>query len=348
MNQRNLLLTTLIALACTFSSVQISPPAHAEGNCKHHTDLQYKLKMPIYHWAPKSSAKGIVVAMHGLVMHGLSFERLGSSLANEGYLVYASDMRGYGRLTTDYPHEFCTKTDCKQKINYAKSTDDLTTLVDSLKKQNPNLPLYLVGESLGADLAIRIGSSHPELIDGLVLCSPALRANTFMDKSTLANISLMPANFSRQLDLRPYMKRYASEDPAVVSELLGDSQVRRTMSIYELLRSYKAVNGTMAFVPHVAANKPVLVMQGKSDRCVRADAVPKLMANLKSEDQKLQWFDKRGHILIETNHMKADTITTLVSWLNDHTARPHNGLQAKRAEVLVSVPEKALSDEMSD
>lgn len=331
------------AWAALFSSLLIvtmlfvTPASFAQGNCKHHTSLQYDVNMPIYTWTPGGRPKGIVIALHGLIMHGSSFEGLGNSLSSQGFLVYATDMRGYGRLTKGYPHEFCGKTDCKQKMNYEKSTQDLIVLTDRLKQQYPSLPLYLVGESLGADLAIRIVSARPEIVDGLVLSSPALRANNFIEPRTIANIGVAATNVHRQLDLTHYMKSYASDDPNVVSEMLADPLVRRTLSTYELFRSYKAVNQTLTFVPQISADKPVLVMQGTEDRCVRPDAVPKLMARLRSHDQQLRWFEKRGHILIETAYIKPDTMSTLVGWLNEHAGELQPQLQASNIdEIIVS------------
>ena len=313
---RNLMRCALTMSLLASSGQAIASDQNAE--CQYHIDLEYQLNMPIYHWAPKGDPKGVVLAMHGLVMHGTTYDELGKALADEGFLVYATDMRGYGRLTKEYPHEFCASKDCKQKINYNKSSNDLLQLAERIKADHKSLPLYIIGESMGADMAIRVASTRPEVVDGLVLSAPAIRAHAFVDRSTVMNIPYLMANWQKQLDLMPYVKRYASRDPKIVTELSKDPLLRRHMDTYELYRSRRCINQTLAYVPNISADKPVLVLQAKDDRCVRADAVPSLMSKLKSRDQQVRWFDDRGHILIETAHIRPDTMETIVSWLNSH------------------------------
>ena len=245
-------------------------------------------------------------------------------------------MRGYGRLTKDYPHEFCSAKDCKQKIHYGKSSEDLIKLADKLKSDHPDLPLYVVGESMGADMAIRIASARPNLADGLVLSSPAIRAHHFVDSTTVKNVPAIMANFRRQLDLMPYVKKYASEDPEIVAELTKDPMLRRKMSTTELLLSRASINQTLAYVPNLSPNKPVLVLQAKDDRCVRADAVVLLMSRLKSQDQQVRWFENRGHILIETSHIRPDTMETIVSWLDTHNVSKTAAEMQSGKELLTS------------
>ncbi len=318
-----------------FTAPQNAYSLDQDAECKYHIDLEYQLNMPIYHWAPKAAPKGVILALHGLVMHGQTFDELGKTLAEQGFLVYSTDMRGYGRLTKESPHEFCDPKDCKQKINYTKSAADLLKLTDRLKNDHKGLPLYIVGESMGADMAIRIASARPELADGLVLSSPAIRAHNFIDKNTVKNLPVIMTNFKRQLDLMPYVKRYASKDPKILKEMSKDPLVRKHMSPEELYASRRCINQTLAYVPNISANKPVLVMQAKDDKCVRADAVVLLMSRLKSQDQQVRWFEDRGHILIETSHIRPDTMQTIVSWLNDKQVS-RNSVEARSLDELVS------------
>ncbi|MBX9685743.1 MAG: lysophospholipase [Candidatus Obscuribacterales bacterium] len=328
----------LVRCALAFSILSPVAPALAaeqDAECKYHIDLEYQLNMPIYHWAPAGAPKGVILALHGLVMHGYSFDELGKNLADQGFLVYAADMRGYGRLTKEYPHEFCSAKDCKQKVNYRKSSEDLISLADRLKSDHKGLPLYMVGESMGADMAIRIASARPELADGLVLSAPAIRAHSFIDSNTVKKLPVMMANFKQQLDIMPYVKKYASEDPKIVRELTNDPLLRRHMSPEELYRSRLCINKTLSYVPNISADKPVLVLQAKDDKCVRADAIVLLMSRLKSQDQQVRWFEDRGHILIETAHIRPDTMETIVSWLNQHQGS-RASLQARAADELIT------------
>lgn len=325
---------------CTLAISLLAPLPAIAGDqgpdCQYHIDLEYQLNMPIYHWAPCEKPKGVVLALHGLAMHGQTFGELARGLADQGFLVYSTDMRGYGRLTKEYPHEFCSAKDCKQKINYKRSQEDLLKLADRIKADHKGLPMYIVGESMGADMAIRIASARPELADGLVLSAPAIRAHYFIDSTTVKALPAMMTNFKQQMDIMPYVRKYVSADPKVVKEMTVDPLVRKQLSPRDLVASLQCIKQTMSYVPNLSADKPVLVLQSRDDKIVRADAVILLMSRLKSQDQQVRWFEDHGHILIETAHIKPDTMQTIVGWLNDHNGYSRTAMEVRSPEELIS------------
>src|SRR5262249_35456709 len=160
------------------------------------------------------------LAVHGVAMHGKCYAQFGRELASRDYLVIATDLHGYGRYM-DSNHRYCDKTECKEKTNYDRSFEDLSALATELKKTYPSVPLIAVGESLGGALVIRLAAANPDMIDGLILSSPALRHHSFIDPYMVANASLCMANMRHQLDLTPFVKRYSSDDPRIVEEVLA-------------------------------------------------------------------------------------------------------------------------------
>jgi acylglycerol lipase len=289
--------------------------------------LSQSLDIPVYQWSPAKSPKAIIIAAHGLVMHGKSFDKLARTLVTQGYAVAATDMRGYGAYAQEHSHKFCTAEDCKAKIDYQKSYADLVRLGQSLKEQYPGRPMFVVGESLGGSMAIRLAAEHKEMVDGIVLSSPAIKRHTFIDPYSVADCGIVVASPRHQFDLMPFMRHYSSDDPEIVDELINDPLTRKHLSAYELLKSDNAVRKTVSYIPQISPETPVLVIQGSADRCVKANAVVLLLAHLRSVDQTVKWFAERGHILIETSHIKADTMDTVVSWIHTHVDSP--ALQAK-------------------
>jgi hypothetical protein len=61
-----------------------------------------------------------------------------------------------------------------------------------------------------------------------------------------------------------------------------------------------------------------------------------LMSRLKSQDQQVRWFEDRGHILIETSHIRPDTMQTIVGWLNEHNNLSRTAVQARAYDELIS------------
>jgi acylglycerol lipase len=334
-NKKNFLaLCTAIFLSangCGMALAQSLPDAFAADNStakaataavtyEEDGPLSEDLNVPLYTWKKSGvPLRGVILAVHGLAMHGSSYDHLGRTLAEKGYLVVSTDLRGYGSYINS-SHKYCGQkdVDCKEKTNYSKSFEDLSALAKNLKQMYPAVPLFAVGESLGGALSIRLAANHPELIDGLVLSAPALRHHSFIDPNLMADASLCMTNWRHQLDLTPFVKRYSSDDPRIIDEVLADPMARRKLSAYELLQVSNAVHKTEAYVSRISPETPVLVIQGGADRCVKAGAVMILLSHLRSTDQTVKWFHHRGHILIETAYIKPDTMDSVVGWLDSH------------------------------
>ena len=62
------------------------------------------LNIPTYEWIPtgfKSKPKGIVLMVHGLTLHGKTYELVGKAFASANYYAVSFDMRGFGRCFND-------------------------------------------------------------------------------------------------------------------------------------------------------------------------------------------------------------------------------------------------------
>ncbi len=314
-------------LSCLLAAVALSAQSFAMALPEPVSLVEYQedgkiseqLQMPIYSWtAPQVPPRGIILACHGLAMHGKSFAALGKTLASQGFLVYATDARGYGRCLDNA--RTCKISHCKHKIDYSKSYDDLVRLSRTLREQYPSLPVFGIGESMGASMCIKLSSCNPELVDALVLSSPAVKRRSLIDPYLLLDAGIVMANPRAQLDLMPFVRRYCSDDPRIIEEKEHDPLLRRRLSALELLKATVEIRKTITYVPGINAETPVLVIQGSDDRVLRADAVMTLLSKLQSKDQTVKWFSNRGHILLETDFVKPDTMDVVVSWVNAHAA----------------------------
>lgn len=295
-------------------------PTASAGEVRYEEDstVGAKLNMPVNHWYSSGrSPCGLVIAVHGVAMHASSYDVLARRLAAMGFDVFSTDLRGYGRHM-HAANTICDKPDCTHKVNYDKSFDDLVTLAQHLRIAYPNVPIHFVGESLGSSLAIRMAAQHPELVDGLVLAAPAIKRHSFMHRKMVAQAGSLMYNFRHQLDLTPYVQTFASDDPAILAEMARDPLMRTRMSAGELLKARAIVLKTLKYAQDISPDTPVLVIQGSADRCIKANAVVLLLHRLRSKDQTVRWFHQRGHILLETAHVKPDTMQIVCGWLHEH------------------------------
>ncbi len=130
-----------------------------------------------------------------LILHGMAYEpaqphvatlvllhRLGAdhtvwepyirSLCQAGYFVAAIDLRGHGESTQRHDETIHYRN--FKTADWLRVKSDLGYLKKALKKEGANLENYfLMGESIGANLAVLSACEDPE-VQGLVLLSPGL------------------------------------------------------------------------------------------------------------------------------------------------------------------------------
>lgn len=300
----------------------------------------WELKTPVYLWQNKEvEPKAVAIAVHGLTLHGLIYDRLATHLADQGFIVLAPDLHGYGRWSQKQASDDKCP-DCHSHLCYTKSKRDVEQLVIAAKGQYPTLPIYLIGESLGADIAIYTTARHPELVNGMVLSSPAIKHSWNMASPLFKDVAILMRNPFHEVNLVPYIKRWASEDPEIIAEAVNDPLVRKRLTIWDLLKTHQAMKPTLQYADKVPTTVPVLIIQGDKDRMLKTNAVVQLLKHLNCQDQTVRWFTNRGHLLLETSHLQPDTVKIVDLWLQEHV-----GVNVVKAHASVHGQLKMLTDE---
>jgi alpha-beta hydrolase superfamily lysophospholipase len=264
--------------------------------------------------------------IHGVTLHAGVFDVSARALAARGFLVVAPDLRGFGRW-----QEKRELRQDERRVDYARSQEDVIGLIEQVRKLHPGLPVYVVGESLGANMAVGLAAARPELVDGLVLSSPCIFRHIFLVASMVTDVfRSLPAG-NGQLSMKSYIRSRLSEDPKIVEGYQQDPAIRKTLSLRELIQSRFALKRGYRAARGVPAHLPVLIMQGTADRLFKPRGVYALVGSLSSADEKVRWFDGRGHLLLETAYVRPEVLNTMTDWLYERAAQP--GLPTTAARV---------------
>ncbi|MFN8553823.1 MAG: alpha/beta fold hydrolase [Candidatus Obscuribacterales bacterium] len=284
----------------------LGTPVQAEVVREDTAESLLNRKTPVYVWQDNNQKpRAVAIAIHGLVMHGGVYNALANKLASEGMIVMAPDLRGFGRWQSKHSKD--------AQLDYDKSLQDIDELVKAARARYPDLPLYCIGESMGAGLAMHTAINNPQIVDGLVLSAPALKPRIYM--GPLISETLKP---QKQVKLEPYIRKWASEDPRIVEESLADPLVTKRLTAWQIMKSIHYMRPNLGYAKKLPSNIPFLVMQGDQDRILKSNAVVKLISNAKTKDQTVRWFNNRGHLLLETAFIPPDTINTVNNWLQTH------------------------------
>jgi alpha-beta hydrolase superfamily lysophospholipase len=117
------------------------------------------------HRWPVKNPKAIVQIVHGGAEHGGRYARLAAALNEQGYAVYAEDHRGHGRTG-----EINSKLGDMGEANaFERVCDDVIALGKRAQIENPEVPLVILGHSLGSLITQRILLHHSDMYSAAVL-----------------------------------------------------------------------------------------------------------------------------------------------------------------------------------
>jgi alpha-beta hydrolase superfamily lysophospholipase len=300
-------------LLATFAAA-ISP-AVAAPTCSLDSEAAEKLNLPIYEWSDSTVPnKGTIVAIHGLTFYAAAYDDFAKHLAEQGYRVYAADMRGFGRWK-----EECKKYGGDDKIHFTQSTEDIVKLLTYLHNRSGEKSICL-GESLGANLALTVAAEHPDLVQSAIVSAPCVKTCVHPTARWAVDFWKGLAHPNKPLNLEKYIEPYLSNNKELTAACMADQKICRSMSPVELIKADKTNKMAIAQVESIPETMPMLIMAGKEDQVVKASALPKMVARLKTKDKTLHVIPKHGHLMIE--HQKVDTVVADVidSWLEQRQA----------------------------
>jgi len=288
----------------------LCPHAQSKVIRLNEVDLAGKHFPYLYQWYDSElQPKAIVIAIHGLTLHGLVYDHLARHLAEQGMLVLAPDLPGYGRRWH------------KEDASYAQAQETVLAIAQAAKATYKNLPVICLGESLGANLALGAAQIKPDLVDGIVLSSPALKTRMNLTPKSIISRVNMVVSFVKPdtvVDLSPYMRAYASEDPGIIQTMLNDPLIHRQLKCQELWDSYQSMKPVFKQASLISKTTPVLIFQGSQDKILQPKAIIKLVSSLNSDDQTVKWYKNRGHMILAECQPKADVLATLDDWVQTH------------------------------
>jgi len=117
-------------------------------------------------WRPLASEQvlAIVQIFHGLGEHPARYERFANVCAAQGYAVVAHAHRGHG--------ESCARQDLGHFADvdgWSRVLSDAFVVQQNILQRFPNVPLVLLGHSMGSYIAQAFLLRHPDAVDALIL-----------------------------------------------------------------------------------------------------------------------------------------------------------------------------------
>jgi alpha-beta hydrolase superfamily lysophospholipase len=235
-------------------------------------------------WRPAGPARGVLINLHGLGDHSGLYPALVERFAARGFVVHAPDLRGNGRSPGQRGYI----------ARWNELRDDLQALVTVVRREEPGLPLFLLGNSLGGLAVLDYALHHPDGLRGVIAAAPPLgRLSVPAPLMALGRVmSRLWPRFSVKtgMDLSGLAR-----DPAVRETVLADPLFHRYGTARlstEVVRTIEAVQEAAPRFP-----LPVLILHGSSDRMVPPEGSRAFIARVGHPDHELREYPGAYHVL---------------------------------------------------
>uniref|UniRef100_U3C8U7 Monoglyceride lipase n=2 Tax=Callithrix jacchus TaxID=9483 RepID=U3C8U7_CALJA len=262
------------------------------------------------YWKPTGTPKALIFVSHGAAEHCGRYDELAQMLKGLDLLVFAHDHVGHGqsegeRMVVSDFHVFVR---------------DVLQHVDSVQKDYPGLPVFLLGHSMGGAIVILTAAERPGFFAGMVLISPLVLANpesatTFKVLAAKVLNLVLP-----NLSLGPIDSSVLSRNKTEVDIYNSDPLICRAgLKVCFGIQLLNAVSRVERALPKLTV--PFLLLQGSADRLCDSKGAYLLMESAKSQDKTLKIYEGAYHVL----HKELPEVTNSVfheinMWVSQRTS----------------------------
>ncbi|HPQ50680.1 MAG TPA: lysophospholipase [Alphaproteobacteria bacterium] len=240
-----------------------------------------------------AAPKAILVIVHGLCEHLGRYDYITKKMTDRDFGVYRFDHRGHGR-SEGKPIFY---------NDFNELIDDVNAVVELAKEENPTLPVFLIGHSMGGFAVTTFGMKYPNKVSGIVASGAVARLN-------------QPFPIPPNLPVDTYFPNELGDgvcsDPAVVEAYKNDPLVGKQVSAGLFYSLFAGVDwnkeNSGLFV------EPVLLLHGCDDGLVSEKDSRDLFGDISSKDKTLKIYAFLYHEIFN-EPSKDDVIQDVVKWL---------------------------------
>jgi alpha-beta hydrolase superfamily lysophospholipase len=255
------------------------------------------------YWRPETAPKAVIIIAHGLAEHSGRYAHVADFFVNHNYAVCALDHIGHGKSEGNpgYVERFS---------DYTKG---LECFIKEVKKEFTDVPLFLIGHSMGGAISAAYLCRHQETVKACILSGPAIIPSD-MPSKILLFINRIISIFLPKLGMQELDSDGVSRDPNEVKKYLDDALVYNgkmsSRLVAELFYSMDYIKENAAKI-----TLPLLILHGGDDRITAPEGSQLLHDLIASEDKKLIIYDGLYHEIFNEPE-RNDVFNTMLEWLD--------------------------------
>lgn len=272
---------------------------------------EFKLRtLPVIGWAPENvPVKSAILCVHGLGLDNQAFTSFGHEMSARGYAVYAMDVRGFGAWLT---------TPGQEELRLQEAINDIGSILGLIGDRHPNLPVFILGESMGGAIALRAGARYSNEINGVISSVPS--AERFQAKKMGLTVAVhFLKNPNKPFLVGDMVQKQATAITENREAWNHDIKAKMEMSPKELMRFAIFMRETKRQCDRIKL--PVFFVQGLKDRLVKPRGTYDLFEAIGGQDKNLFIIGSEEHLIFETFNQSKMLTDSISSWMDRHAER---------------------------
>ena len=255
-------------------------------------------------WYPSGTAKAVLALVHGFGEHCDRYATVTTALTEAGYAVFGFDNQGHGRSEGQRGH-----------INrWHEYRDNVSAFLTQVRHHEPDLPLFVLGHSLGGLIVLDFALNAPQGLSGIVISGPPIRPVGIAKPYLVAIARVLSGIWPRfSMDVGAGAETL-SRDPAIVNQTEDDPLTHSVATVRwgtECLVAIAAVRRNVAQM-----QVPILLVHGSADKVNDVKGSKEIFERIPS-DKTLKIYPgsyHEPHNDLDRNQVMND----IVEWLDNH------------------------------
>lgn len=268
-------------------------------------------------WSPvEEPLRATLVVLHGIQSHSGWYDYSCGQLCDAGYRVCFFDRRGSGLNQNQRGHV----------VHWRRLVQDVVQLLTRIRyqqklSQQPR-PIILQAMSWGGKLAVIIAAQRPDLIDGLALLYPGIKA-----KVKPTPIQKFQLKLAAQLGIKQKRVEIPLNDPALFTGEAAYQDFIRTdsLALRDVTVSFLQANRALDRMVDEAVGQiscPTLFQLAGRDQIIDNAATEACFKRIAADQKQLIHYPEARHTL-EFEPNREQIVMDYVDWLADlNSSRP--------------------------
>jgi len=254
-------------------------------------------------WTPETEPIGLIVIQHGYAEHSGRYEEIAEIFTKQEYAVAALDLPGHGKSNGQKAYT----------EDFGIYVDELENFIDSSKNRFPEIPVFLLGHSMGGAVSLMLCLRNNDAVKGLVLSGAGIRLKNFLPQIAIYKIAEFMSKYMPDKGLIKLSSKLVSRDKQVVKAYEKDPLCFHRAIPFSTLREFASA-GLFIEKNMRQLTTPVLILHGGDDRIIDPAGSRMLYSAVASPDKTLKIFNGLYHEIMAEPE-KEMVFKTIMSWV---------------------------------